>query len=334
MSLFKFPCFVAVLGLVASASAQAAGPYTLTDLGSMTRGNGMNADGDVAGMVDLESAEPRSAIWHAGTATWTVLRKGWTATAVNRHGGAVGSDSMRQGFDVAIRWSPAGVPTLLRPGTSVSEANDIDDAGTVYGDYYDTTDGLFHAVTWTGDVATELGCIAGYQCTAITGNGHGVVAGNVLEINGPLAWPALVQDGQWTILPTRGGCGRVHAVNARGHVVGDACQDSADNTWHGFLWKGGRLRDLGSTHRAWISSAFAVDAHDVVAGMVQQPGAIPSAAVWEAGTWTVLADVTAGADAWHFWNATGIDASGRVLVNASGADGHMHALVLTPVAAP
>lgn len=322
------------LALVAAATAHAAGSYTFVDLGERTVGNGMNADGDVAGTLNENTQQSQAAVWHAATGTWTPLRHGWKAMAVNRGGGAVGSDSMHETLDVAIRWSPAGFPTVLPAADSVSDANGIDDAGTVYGDYFEPADGLFHAVTWAGTVRTELGCPDGFQCSAITGNRHGVILGDVLEINGPGRWPALVQDGQWTILPTPGDCGSMHAVNAKGHVVGDACQVSTGfDVWHGFLWKGGKMHDLGSLRKGWISSAFAVNAQDVVAGFVQQPGAIPHAAVWEAGTWTRLEDVTAGAEGYTFWNAAGIDDAGRVLVNATAADGKSHALVLTPVAA-
>jgi len=319
------------LGLCAAAAAHAAGPYTLTDLGSKTFGHGMNADGVVAGEVNYNNVTAAAALWHPDTATWTTLRLGWTAYAVNRAGAAVGNDSNHQTLDTAIRWSPSGVPHALRPDISFSNASDIDDAGTAYGYYYNTTDQRYHAVTWTGDVATELGCPDGYQCAAVTGNGHGVIAGNVMEIFGPLTWPALVQDGQWNLLPTRGGCGAVYGVNARGHVVGSACQDASGFTSHGFIWKDGRVRDLGSLQRDWNSIALAINAHDVIAGQVQQPGTLSKAAVWEDGTWTVLADVTAGSEGYQFSQAVGIDATGRVLVNASGPDGKVHALVLTPV---
>jgi uncharacterized membrane protein len=322
------------LSLVGSAAAHAAGSYTFVDLGERTVGHGMNPNGDVAATLHENTRQSQAAVWHAATGTWTELRHGWEAVAVNRSGGAVGSDSMHETLDVAIRWSPAGFPTVLPAAGSVSEANGIDDAGTVYGGYYEPADGLYHAVTWAGATRTDLGCVDGFQCTAITGNRHGVIAGDVLEINGPGRWPALVQDGQWTILPTPGNCGSMHAVNARSHVVGDACQVSTTyDVWHGFLWKNGTLHDLGSTRKDWISSAFAVNAQDVVAGMVQQPGAISHAAIWEAGTWTRLEDVTAGAAGYFFWNAVGIDDAGRVLVNTTAPDGLSHALVLTPAAA-
>jgi len=75
-------------------------------------------------------------------------------------------------------------------------------------------------------------------------------------------------------------------VNSRGQVVGQS--QTADGTFHAFLWQDGVMTDL--TPGAAQSAAYAVNDRGTVVGHVQlAPGEPMQAARWSAGTMTLVA---------------------------------------------
>ncbi len=70
-------------------------------------------------------------------------------------------------------------------------------------------------------------------------------------------------------------------INARGEVVGDSTR--RDGSTHGFLWRDGKMTDLGTLPGANFSSAQDVNDHGMIVGAAGVSGGQRSAVVWTDG---------------------------------------------------
>jgi len=324
-------CIHALAIAAAFGGAHAAPLYHVIDLGP-SFGDAINAQGDVAGFMG--GWPQRAAVWHADTGTWTPLKKGHEALAINRHGATAGTIAGPHGMH-AGRWSPDGTPTLIRTDSADTFATAIDDAGHTYGWYRENGqfNGVQHAFMRADDVTTDLGCLADHQCGALAANDHGVVAGQMATLADPYSTSvAVLANGQWTDLGTLGGREGVGtAVNALGHVAGYA--DTALGWRHAFLWTGGTLQDLDPA-AVDFSAAYGINVHDVVVGVHGDAAGALHAAVWRDGAWATLEAISDSTE-FDMLNALGINDDGAIVVNAwSRSGGGQHALVLAPLGAP
>jgi probable HAF family extracellular repeat protein len=135
------------------------------------------------------------------------------------------------------------------------------------------------------------------------------------------AGPAGVQYRTVT-LGTLGGPGSVpHALNDRGEVVGWA--DTGEGYVHPFLWRGGRMVDLGTLDRldgGWGLAAD-INRHGTVAGQSRR-GDVTRAVRWQNGKITELG--TLGGDSSF---ATAINDLGTIVGSSMTADGSLHAFL-------
>jgi probable HAF family extracellular repeat protein len=126
-----------------------------------------------------------------------------------------------------------------------------------------------------------------------------------------------------------GGSSFAHAINDHGHVVGESdVGDPADGNRHAFVWRRGRMIDLG-TLQGPLGSSWALDInnHDQIVGVSSvetSPGLYLSHAVlWSDGRMIDLGALPGGGDS----IATGINERGDVVGMSIAADGLQHAFL-------
>ena len=307
--------------------------YHLTDLGPDTYGAAINANGDVAGAVDVyQGTSPWVGVWHAATGTWTRLGDGDMVDGINDHGTVVGA---RPGKTIqGVRWGADGHPHVVKIEGSISSillalAND----GRTYG-YWTDAALAYHPFKLEHGTVVDLGCPTAAGCIPVATSRAGLVAGHIYADGDPLGTyqAGVYRDGAWTNLGTLGGINSyANAVNANGRVVGASNYRPKSAAVHAFMWHdGGVMQDLHTAGGPY-SSAEAVADDGTVAGATSDAAGTYGAALWFAGTWTFLAPLVDNLDGFDLADAQGLTKDGRILVNAY-KDNFAHAVILTPVA--
>lgn len=193
---------------------------------------------------------------------------------------AAGSDEA-----VAAVWRVGrGVRPLGTLGGARSWALAIDERGRVTG-VSETAGGDRHAFVWRGGRMLDLGTLGG--ATSVVGD--------------VLAPGALLQANVADL-----------AVNDRGDVVGTS--ETASGDLHAFLWRDGRMLDLG-TLGGPTSRATAVNDRGQVAGYSETADGVTHAFLWEGGRMTDLGSLLG--DPVRSW-ARDINDRGQVVGTAEG----------------
>jgi probable HAF family extracellular repeat protein len=242
-----------------------------------------------------------------------------------------------------VLWRNGEIVELETLGGPYGTAIAMDPRGDVVGACEDaeidprTGRGRRPACRWTdgGGIPSALGGLGGPDAQAIDVNKRGWVVGWATDTTlAPTAdglnHVAFLNDGSVTIsLGTLGGdWSEAFAVNEAGEVVGLSETAPVDGVgrgeFHAFVWRRGVMRELG-TIAGGPSFAWDINSRGDIVGtsMVPVPGqrAATIATLWRGGRVLDLNDLVDQLDGWKLMDATAIDDSGRILVQAFSAVG-------------
>jgi probable HAF family extracellular repeat protein len=242
------PMLATVLASAVAVLATPAGSaplYVATPLGTLgglySRGNAINASGQVTGYSWAADNHVRAFLHTAGTMTDLGPPGGDSnGTGVNASGQVTGSMTATDGNVHAFFYSNGVLTTLGTPGVT-STATGINDRGQVVGTYAAGSGAFIYA----DGVFADLGIVAngsGIQPSGI--NAIGEVAGTAYSSGSAKADAYLYSTTQSTNLGAIGGSWTVTAgLNDSGQVTGMGV--TASPTTHAFLYSGS-MRDLGT----------------------------------------------------------------------------------------
>jgi probable HAF family extracellular repeat protein len=330
--------------LAASAAPAAAATYTMTDLGSLGAGNteayGISNNGQVTGesfsgkKVKVQCFEPSQKgscfvfpehpfLWKNGTITDLGTLGGTRAAgqAINNAGEVAGWSNLPDSENINAFLDRNGQMTslgaLLPGGESFAFA--INESGAVAGKSTPNESGSsYHAFLEIAGKMQDLGLIPGgggtYSEARGVNNADEVVGVGDSAAGEARAW--LYANGKMTDLGTLGGpIAEATAINNSGQIVGRA-QTSTDAD-HGFIYQNSKMTDLGLN-----VEPEAINDSGVIVG--QAPG---GAFIDSGGQIQNLNNLVAPGSGFELEDATGINKSGQIIVNARRAG---HAFLLTP----
>lgn len=249
------------------------------------------------------------------------------ANAINKHGDVVGASTPKAGsFDeVAFFWPGHGKLVSLGalPGDSVSQANDLDDHGTIVGS---SGSGTPRAVIWKNGHIEALPASAAHLAIANAVNNRGQVVGvAVVKTVGTRA--VLWEDGSMKVLGTLAGTPDATSVatgiNDRGQIVGRSTTRSG--LQHAFLWENGQFKDLGALTELGISSAADIAGNGLVAGYATNEADAQVGALWRKGQIVDLG--TLNPFGTSFANAVNNRGHAAGAATVGGEDADLHAVI-------
>ena len=218
---------------------------TAEDLGTLgtrgSRGNGINAFGQVAGMSWIGTSDDRHAVRWTGTTPTDLGTLGGRlsfAYGINDSGQVAGWANNTQGKQHAVRWTGTTPTDLGTLNGSESEGYDINVSGQVAGDFLNTS-GNYHAVRWTGTTGVDLGTLPGYA----NSHGYGInQSGDVVGLcstGAPYSYGAFLYTGNALydlnniLVPGSGVTGITIGIGGPGHCINDSGQIAATGTING-----------------------------------------------------------------------------------------------------
>lgn len=274
---------------VAMATAVVAGPaaaspapaaYHATVLGSLDGGwvnpSALNNLDEVVGSGRSAAGQQHPFLWRAGTMVDLGPVPGstegfGTAQDINDRGQVVGT-----GDGGAFVWDRGVMTMLFPPGSLLSSADAINNAGQIVGSYFPPGDNAQHGYLWQRGRLTDLGYLAPVDINdrgqvlalrTFTGDEHRACVwwhGRVTDLGfdsavaiNNLGWvtgvtavdnafrAVLWRSGHLTRLGTLGGTDDApSAINDRGQVLGTS--RTANGELHGVIWQNGRTIDLST----------------------------------------------------------------------------------------
>lgn len=207
-----------------------------------------NVHGQVAGVIENETARQRAVIYHNGrTIDLGTLGGGDSySAAINDHGEVTGGAQIRKGSWHAFLYAPdLGMRDLGTLGGPGSRGTAINQSGQVVG-YSDTIDGHWHAFLIDRELRqTDLGTLGGKTSYASSINASGHVVGTAQLADGNRHAFLYKPDLGMIDLGTLGGReSAALGINDAGVVVGAA--ETKDREWHAFMYDGKTMTDLGA----------------------------------------------------------------------------------------
>jgi probable HAF family extracellular repeat protein len=185
-----------------------------------------------------------------------------------------------------------------------------------------SSSGTVHAATWNDRHTTDLGTCRGYESSishAIDARGRTVgwvVSGRNL-VDSLATMRGFVCDGKMRILGTLGGKNsRAMAENEHGEIVGEA--QTASGERHAFLFRRGRMTDLGTLPTGKISIADCINSAGDAAGAADTGMGSRHAVLWVKGKIQDLGTLPEGRVSY----ATAINDKGDVAGFAQTPDGY------------
>ena len=327
------------------APSGAAPPYSLTDLGTFgslqsAQAFDVNDAGQVAGI-----ALNRAFLWRNGTKTdLGTLGSGSSASAsaINESGYAVGYSALTTppSGTHAVLWSNGAITDLTPdvPANQSASATGINEVGQVVGNISYVT-----AFIWQNGVRTPLGHLSGGSSSASDLNDSGVVVGssstNQLTPLGFMAHPFVWQNGVMTDLGLLPGDedGGAAAINNLNQIVGSSGRtdpDTYESFYRAFIYSDGVMTALPVPS----TEAYAGDVNDagVVVGSMRAGGGVSNFHGWVYidGVVTNLNTLIPSGTGLHIAYANAINNAGQIAATAFDAQGHYHAVLLTPGQGP
>jgi probable HAF family extracellular repeat protein len=350
---------LAASGLVPLAAADAATPaYTITNLGNLgypqlSEPAGINSAGQVTGesttaaTITITCGPPKHRktctehlihgyLYSAGTLTdLGTLGGNYSAgAAINDSGTIAGYADLSSGIEHAALFHGGTVTDLgsLSGPTGSSAATAINDLGQVAGSTTGPGVSGREAFVETNGVMTGLGILPGGTFSSATGiNASGVVVGD--EDNAASDERAFVySNGVKTDLGTLGGPNAAAgAINDNGLIVGNS--QTASDADHVFTYSNGTMTDRGAYNID--TTPQAVNDAGVFVGQtygVNSNGTtFTDAFIYTGGKFEDLNTLIPAGSGYVLTNATGINNSGQILVDAvNTTNGQTASFLLTP----
>jgi probable HAF family extracellular repeat protein len=332
--------FGALLGAaLLGASAQAAMPYTVTDLGTLggasSVAHDVNNAGQVVGYSIIPGGSYHAFLWQDGTMRdlGTLGGEYSDAYAINDSGQVVGQTDGHAFVWQNGTMTPLGeLPEVPSATPRLSEAVGINRYGQAVGKVTVTTsspawDTFYIPVVWNNGVATEIFprslVFGGIRFQATTGiNDHGDVVG--ARSSGGFLW----RNGVLTDLgPALGGTTNFNgppSINNVGQVVG-----FSSGPYQAFLWENGTTTAL-----ALLPGGDGTVARDINnQGQIVGTDVSHLAVLWEDGVISDLNDLIPAGSSWTLTHASAINDLGHI-VGWGLINGNEHAFLLTPIPEP
>jgi probable HAF family extracellular repeat protein len=280
-------CLLSVMTFGAAAVAVAAGTPRPRDLGTLggdfSAAQDINEKDQIVGASFTAGDQLHAFVWKDGVMKDIGTLGGSTsrALAINEKGHVVGGSTPRaDNFDeVAFVWPGKG--KLIRlgalPGDRASQANDINDDGTIVGQSGATP----RAVIWRDRKIEALPAPASELSIANAVNNHCQVVG-VAVIENVGARAVLWQNGAMKVLGTLAGTPGATSVatdiNDRGQIVGRST--SRSGLEHGFLYENGVFHDLGPLSEGGLSGAAGLSENGLIVGDATNAADVRTAVLW------------------------------------------------------
>lgn len=249
------------------------------------------------------------------------------ANGVNSAGKVVGSGYVSMSEYHAILWDGGIAPLDLGTAGEFSEANDINEGGTIAGTadfraFRKPYGGAMEELPTLGGITVGLGINA-----ASTVAGGSDVSGN----RHPFRYssgPTLEDLG----IPPGATAGGAYDLNDGGNVVG---YSSSGSTFGAFYWDGSYTTLNGLFN--YDNRAWAINNAGVIVGSswIDFNGNNSKAVLWEAGTTNAI-DLNGqidGSSGWYLQRATGLNEAGQI-VGFGLHNGTARGFLLTPVPEP
>ena len=319
----------------------AAPPYTVIDLGTFgTVQSAQALDINDAGQV-VGIAGTRAFLWQNGVKTDLGTRGSGSASwafGLNEAGKVVGHSALTTPPTGAhaVLWSNGTITDLTPdvPANQTAAAVAINEAGQVVGNIHYST-----AFLWQNGTRTLFGHLGGGGTTASDINDNGVVVGasytNELTQLGLMQHPFMWQNGSMVDLGLLPGDedGGAAAINNLGQIVGASGRtdpDTYESFYRAFIYSNGVMTALPVP--SWEAHAGDINDHGVVVGSMRAGGGVSNFHGWVYvdGTVTNLNTLIQPGSGLHIAYANAINNAGQIAATAFDAQGHYHAVLLTP----
>ncbi len=334
-----------MLSALATVPRGAVPSYSVTDLGSFGTVQSAQAfDVNDAGQV-VGRAATSAFLWENGakTALATLGGHAGIANALNEAGQIVGHSTFATlSPGRAVLWQNGTVTNLTPdlPSTESSSAIGINESGQIVGNI-----GYSVGFFWENGARTSLGHLGGGGTFASDINDSGLVVGasytSEMTPLGLMQHPFVWQNGVMTdlgLLDDSDEDGGAAAINNLGQIVGSSGSTDPETyaqSYRAFLYSNGVMTALPVPS----SEAFAGDINDsgTIVGSMRAGGGVSNFHGWiyVDGTVTNLNHLIPQNSGLHIAYAHAVNNAGQIAATAFDAQGHYHAVLLTPgTAAP
>jgi probable HAF family extracellular repeat protein len=322
----------------------AAPAYTLVDLGTFgTVQSAQALDVNDAGQV-VGIAGNRAFIWQNGIKTdlGTLGGSSSGAGALNEAGQIVGYSALTTPptGTHAVLWTNGGKIDLTPdlPSNQGAAATGINESGQVVGNL-----SSFGAFLWQNGARISLGHLGGSASSANDISDSGVVVGSsytsVLTPLGFMQHPFAWQQGVMTDLGLLPGDedGGAAGINSSGQIVGSSGRtdpETYESFYRAFLYSNGVMTALPVP--SWEAYAGDINDAGVVVGSMRAGGGVSNFHGWVYidGAVTNLNTLIQPGTGLHVAYANAINNAGQIAATAFDAQGHYHAVLLTPGSGP
>jgi probable HAF family extracellular repeat protein len=321
----------------------AAPSYIVTDLGIF--GNLQTAEAlelNEAGQV-VGRAGARPFLWQNGSKTdLGTLGGGASASALNEGGQIVGYSALTPGGPSrAVLWDN-GTITNLTPdlgSTDGSAATGINEAGQIVANI-----GYGQAFLWQNGARTSLGHLGGGASFVQDINDSGIAVGssytNDMTPLGLMQHPFKWQNGVMTNLGLLPGDedGGATAINSAGQIVGSSGRtdfETYESFYKPFLYSNGVMTAIPVPS----TEAYGGDINEsgtIIVGSMRAGGGFSNFHGWiyQDGVVSNLNHLIPQNSGLHIAYAYAVNEAGQIAATAFDAQGHRHAVLLTPGTAP